>query len=123
LRFETAKIYKSDRLLEPFLAERKMTQKDLADIAGVTPPSVFEWKNEGTLPRADTAIKIADYFNVSVKWLITGVDEIGLTNGERALINGFRNLDERDKEDILGNIEQKIENRKKDNVSYNAEIA
>jgi transcriptional regulator with XRE-family HTH domain len=95
--------------LEPFLAEKKMSQKDLADIAGVTPPSVFEWKNQGTMPRADTAIRIADYFNVSVKWLITGEQDTGLTQTEQYLLDRFRLLDERDQEDTLGNIEMKIE--------------
>jgi transcriptional regulator with XRE-family HTH domain len=109
--------------LEPLLSERKMSQKDLAEIAGVTPPSVFEWKNEGTMPRADTAIKIADYFNVSVKWLILGEKEKELTQNERNLIDGFRKLDSRDQDDVLGIVEMKIENAKKGDILSNIKNA
>ena len=106
--------------LEPFLTEKKMSQKELADIAGVTPPSVFEWKNQGTMPMADTAIKIADYFNVSVKWLITGEQDAELSQEERDLLDAFRLLDDqKDKDEVLGIINLKIENSKKGDISSN----
>jgi HTH-type transcriptional regulator, cell division transcriptional repressor len=109
--------------LEPFLAEKKMSQKDLADIAGVTPPSVFEWKNQGTMPRADTTIKIADYFNVSVKWLITGERDAELSQEERDLLDAFRLLDDRDQEDVLGIVQGKIERAKKGDILSRSENA
>jgi len=106
------------------MAEKKMSQKDLADIAGVTPPSVFEWKNEGTMPRADTAVKIADYFNVSAKWLITGSKDAELTNEERDLLAAFRLLDDqKDKDEVLGIINLKIENAKKGDILSSLENA
>jgi len=105
------------RRLEPLLTERNLTQKDLADIAGVKPPSVFEWKNEETMPRADTAIKIADYFNVSVKWLVLGKQDTEFNQNERELLSGFRLLDTRDQGDVLGIVQMKLENAKRGDIS------
>jgi len=106
--------------LEPLMAERKMSQKDLADIAGVKAPSVFEWKNDGTTPRADTAIKIADYFNVSVKWLVLGEEDTGLTQNERDLLSIYRLLDSRDQGDVFGIMQMKLENAKKGDTSFSS---
>jgi len=49
----------------------KINQKDLSTISGVAQPSISGWKN-GSLPKADTAIRIARYFGVSVEYLIEG---------------------------------------------------
>jgi len=104
------------------MVEKKLSQKDLADIAGVTPPSVFEWKNEGTMPRADTAIKIADFFNVSVKWLITGESD-DITNEEKELIFLFKQLDQNDKEEITDFIRLKLKKRERDDTLSNSATA
>ena len=106
--------------LEPLLTERRLSQKDLAVIAGVKPPSVFEWKNDKTMPRADTAIKIADYFNVSVKWLVLGEKDTEFTQTERNLLAFFRQLDLRDQADVLGIVEMKLENAKKGDILSNS---
>ena len=54
-------------------------------------------------------VKIAQYKNVSIEWLITGHDPEGLTEEDRNLLNMYHLLDERDKEDVLGIIEGKLE--------------
>jgi transcriptional regulator with XRE-family HTH domain len=103
--------------LEPLMLEKKLSQRDISSIAGVKPPSVNEWKAKGTLPRADTAIKIADYFKVSVKWLVTGQNDPAFTREERSLLELFRQLDDRDRADIIGNAQMKLENAKKGDIS------
>ena len=35
------------------------------------------------------ALAIADYFNVSVRWLLTGKDDIGLTRDEQNLVTKY----------------------------------
>ena len=99
--------------LEPMLTERKMSQKELASIAGVKPPSVSEWKAKGTLPRADTAIKIAQYFNVPIKWLVLGIEDTGFTQDERELLAVYRQLDHDDKVEIIGIIGLKLKKEAK----------
>jgi len=101
------------------LAERKMSQKALADAVGVKPQSVFEWKTKGNIPRADTAIKIAEYFNVPIKWLVLGVEDAAFTQDERDLLAVYRQLDQRDKDDLLGIADMKLENSKKGDILSN----
>jgi transcriptional regulator with XRE-family HTH domain len=60
--------------LETLLKEKGVSQKSLAEYIGIRNPSISEWKKEGTIPRADIAIKIAEYLNVSVEYLITGTE-------------------------------------------------
>ena len=56
--------------LEKHLGNIKIKQNEIAEIAGVTPASVNEWKNEGTTPRTKTVIKIANHFNIPLESLI-----------------------------------------------------
>ena len=99
--------------LEPLMAERKMSQKDLAAVAEVKPPSVSEWKTKGTLPRADTAIKIAEHFNVSIKWLVLGIEDAAFTRDERELLAVYRKLGQDDKVEIIGIIGLKLQSEAK----------
>ena len=63
----------------------------------------------GSIPNVNIAYSIAQYLNVSIEWLITGHDPEGLTEEDRNLLNMYHLLDGRDKEDVLGIIEGKLE--------------
>lgn len=58
--------------LERLLKNKGLQQKDLAEKCGISSNGISTWKITGTLPRADIAIKIAKYLNVTVEYLITG---------------------------------------------------
>lgn len=73
----------NDRL-EKLLKERNLQKKDLADAIGISANGISTWKATGTIPRADIAIKIARYLNVSVEFLVLG--ETGTTKDELAYI-------------------------------------
>jgi transcriptional regulator with XRE-family HTH domain len=60
--------------LERLIKEKKTSQKAVAEYAGITGASLSEWKKEGTIPRADVALRIAEFLGVSVEYLITGVE-------------------------------------------------
>jgi transcriptional regulator with XRE-family HTH domain len=72
--------------LETLLKEKGISQKSLAEYIGIRNPSISDWKKEGTIPRADVAIKIAEYLNVSVEYLINGT-----TSDNSAIIESLRN--------------------------------
>gem|GEM_PF-871925 len=50
-------------------------QRELADFIGVPERTIGTWKERGTDPPAKCAPLIADFFNVSVNWLLTGEDK------------------------------------------------
>lgn len=77
--------------------ERGLTVNELARLLGLSTGSPTAWKN-GTLPRAATLSKIADYFGVSVHYLMdeqekeNSPSEPMLTEGEEMLLNLFRQV-------------------------------
>jgi transcriptional regulator with XRE-family HTH domain len=98
-------------------AELKRQNKkpgELYRFADITSQAPINWRNKNSIPAADTALKIAEFLDVSVKWLITGEEEPGLSRVEQDLLASFRQLDERDQSDVLGNIKMKLENAKED---------
>jgi transcriptional regulator with XRE-family HTH domain len=60
--------------LDFLIKKNKTTQKAVAEYAGLTGQSITEWKQQGTIPRADIAIKMANYLGVTVEYLVTGKD-------------------------------------------------
>jgi transcriptional regulator with XRE-family HTH domain len=98
-------------------AELKKQNKkpgELYRFADITSQAPINWRNKNSIPAADTALKIAEFLGVSVRWLITGEEEPGISRIEQNLLVSFRQLDERDQSDVLGNIKMKLENAKED---------
>lgn len=51
---------------------KRLTQAQLAKIAGVSAPAVTEWEKDGYLPKSASLNAIADYFNVTPDFILTG---------------------------------------------------
>lgn len=73
--------------------------------------SMTAWKG-GKLPNGETLLKIADYLNVSVDYLLGRTNEPNtsntsqqLTQNEQELLDIFKNFSERDQIKILGKME------------------
>ncbi|MFW2112580.1 helix-turn-helix domain-containing protein [Acinetobacter geminorum] len=56
--------------------EKKLTQGELAKIAGVSAPNVTGWEKDAYAPKADPLSKMAAYFGVSTSYITNG-DESG----------------------------------------------
>ena len=89
------------RLLFQLLRERGMTQKDLADITGLTQSAVSHYIKGDRMPRGDSLFRIAEALHISVDELITmftgySVDTelIGLKN-RLSMISDKINLDQK----------------------------
>lgn len=60
--------------LKILMKEHNVTQRKIAEIAGVSAPAVKKWFDGDTKNIATKySIKIANYFNVSIEWLTNGV--------------------------------------------------
>jgi transcriptional regulator with XRE-family HTH domain len=70
-------------------------RKEVAAAAGLKSVQSFTDWSKGSIPAADTALRIADFLNVSCRWLLTGEDETGLTPIQRELITKYESLDKR----------------------------
>ena len=73
--------------LDALIKERKTTQKALAEYAGVRYSSISDWKKDGSFPRADIAVKMAEYLNTSVEYLITGKEP---ENSKKAVLDDLQ---------------------------------
>ena len=76
-----------------------ISQKALADAIGVSQQSINKYENHNIEPDIQTLCKIADYFGVSVDYLVGRTDETGsdalcpaLNPDEKATIRAFRRL-------------------------------
>ena len=97
-------------------SKKKYNQAKLARAANVSTSAISEYLNKGVKPTIDVAAKIADYFECSLDWLITGKmwdaksknhqkkDRqyvfIELSDDEVEILHGFEELTEAQKEEL-----------------------
>lgn len=75
--------------LDEILKIKNLKRMAVSEAVGISVQSFTDWKKRGSIPAADTAIKIADFLGVSVEWLITGHDPEGLSSGDRQLLADY----------------------------------
>jgi len=95
----------------------KMTRKAVATAIGLkSAQSLTDW-GKGSIPQADTALYIADFLGVSIRWLLTGENDKGVTIEEQSLLDKFRRLTEQGRFEITTLIDAKLINREADELT------
>ena len=81
--------------------ERKISQQKLADVIGVSQQSVNGYENQDHQPDIATLIKMADYFETSIDYIVGHtslrnrieiVENYALNEQEAALMDRYRSL-------------------------------
>ncbi|WP_148550714.1 helix-turn-helix domain-containing protein [Paraclostridium bifermentans] len=67
------------RRLKELRLEKKINQAELGEIIGISPSTVGMYEREQRFPDKDTLSKIADYFEISVDYLLGRTDERNIT--------------------------------------------
>lgn len=101
--------------------EKNLSQKEFAKTFGVAQNTVSNWENENRTVDAETAVKLANYFQVSVDYLLGNTDHPGtvqaidaqLEGVEFALFGEVKELSEAQKQDVLHFV-QFIKSKKKE---------
>ncbi len=84
-----------------------ISQQQLAGVIGVTQQSVNKYENHSVEPDIEVIIKIADYFSVSIDYLVGRTDiknipenftEYFLSDEEKSVMNGYRKADKKEKD-------------------------
>lgn len=102
----------SDRLLDE-LTYYGYSQADLARHLGVRQSTVQTWIQRGSIPAADTALRIADFLNVSLEYLVTGKlpeskkPKIEISDFNKELMREADGLIPEDKTELLAYIRMK----------------
>lgn len=85
-----------------------ISQQQLADVMGTTQQSVNKYENHNVEPDISALIKLADYFETSIDYLVGRTspsgreieEDIDPTKEETALIRNYRLLSKSEKESI-----------------------
>ena len=93
------------------------TQSQLANIIGVSQQAVAQWENDKADPDNAILIKLADYFNVTIDYLVgrtnknnTNELNLSITLDQIDIIKRLQSLDEAAQEIALDNIKNTLDN-------------
>ncbi len=94
-------------IFNELLEENGLTRKQFALKSGIPYTTVIGWTNLARLPDYMALIKIADFFQCSVDFLMSRQDEISYTTFvihnplEQTLLKNFRDLSDENKDLVL----------------------
>jgi len=101
--------------------ERELSQKDLAEILNVEAYTISDWEQGRCEPNIEMLIKIADFFSVSIDYLINrknnSYDYSKLSLAQLELINYIKKLNDKEVNRILGYADAISNDNKKTNAS------
>lgn len=112
--------------LEKLCAEIKTTPTAFVkDVLKMGSSNVTRWKN-GTSPNTDVAIKVANYFNVTLDYLLLGKKSVDVKKSKEIVNTNniteyFNRLSDRHKERVLERIETYLEDyeiKEEGNINY-----
>ncbi len=81
----------SDRLNKK-IKETGLKRTAFADEVGIKNQSITDWEKRGTIPAGDVCLRMANFLDVPVDWLICGKTESGMSDDEMELVRKFRML-------------------------------
>lgn len=102
-------------IFEKLLQKYGVTAYKVSKATGVTQTSLSNWKSGRSTPSAKTLQKIADYFGVSIEYLMTGKEDIA----EKETI--LTSKDEKDIAKDLDSLMNKLRNSEDGPASYDGE--
>lgn len=80
------------RKLKELRLERKINQSELGEIIGISPSTVGMYERDQRFPDKDILGKIADYFEVSVDYLLGRTDERNVHKEKPKLDPGIKTI-------------------------------
>lgn len=80
------------RKLKELRLERKINQSELGEIIGISPSTVGMYERDQRFPDKDILSKIADYFEVSVDYLLGRTDERNIHKEKPKLDEGIKTI-------------------------------
>ena len=84
-------------LLKEERNKKKITQQEVAEVLNISQRTYSAYELGQTEPTIDTLCKLADYYNVSIDYLVGRQlkNDIGyLSEDEKSLLNDYRQLNE-----------------------------
>lgn len=82
------------------LKDKGVKTSDVCKATGIVASTFTDWKKGKSKPKQEKLLKIADYFGVSLDYLMTGSDKKYSTE-DALLIKKYYSLDDRKKKHVL----------------------
>lgn len=95
--------------------EKKMTQKQLADLIDAKHNSVSDWENDKNKPDPDTIELLCGVLEISPNYLLS-VNEDGFSPAEKLLIKKYRDLDSHGTKMVDFTLQEEWERSTSDNI-------
>lgn len=109
----------SDRLIQA-RKKKGLSQKDAAQILGITPVTLNRYEKAHREPERGVILKISELYNCDVTWLLTGEStkevcepirlpygDLYLTEKEQALLDFIRKFSEDEQDKLIKEIREK----------------
>ena len=115
------------RLME-LRKKAELTRAQLGEICGVAPSTIVNYERGTRIPYADTALKMADYFHITVHELL-GVEDPDLAMAQAEALDQMRNVSGKKGVDRLRAVLKEAENLAGGNLTpeqlweYNMELS
>ncbi len=96
--------------LKELRLNKNLTQTKLAEKFGITYSNIGEWERGKSEPSTNMLIKLANFFNVSIDYLVgrenfsnvtVSASVQGLTSQEERLLMAFKKLDDSERDKII----------------------
>lgn len=99
----------SQRIFYLFKTQGKK-QKELSKFTGISTSTISAWNKRGTDPAAEYISTIADFFEVSTDYLLTGKEkssqEEHLSENELEMLEIFQKFNDREQIKLIGKLEE-----------------
>ena len=99
--------------------ELQLTQTDIFEMCGIRSGALSRIENGTSVPSIILFYRIAEVLQCDMDWLMTGVSpnvkNVTFSKSEEELLNGFRQLDQDDQEELMGLLALKLRKVKRDN--------
>lgn len=94
------------------LKKNGLKQKDLAEYIGTKPSTVNGWKQENRNPSSNLIIPICEFLNISIIYLLTGIEENNNNEINEKLLTSFQQLNEDNQDIIIGEIKKLLKEQR-----------
>lgn len=93
-------------ILKQLRKDKKVTQTELGNYCGYSHVAVVKWENGQREPSIETLIKIADFFDVTLDYLLGRIEPMPLTPLQKELSKKIRSLSDSQIEFLLLTIDK-----------------
>ena len=100
---------------------RGYTQEDIANKLSVSVSAVKKWEQDKTDPNTELFVRLADYLDVSLDYLLNRSDDFSrIPSLENELLAAFRQLDKDGQQEVLNYIRYRIDSIQKEPATATA---